>query len=107
MKIYKILITKSAQKDIENIFDYIAFSLLSYDSAKKQINKIEKAICSLKTMPNRYKLFDEEPERSYGLHRMIVSNYMICFIVDDSKVTITNVLYARSNVHFHLLKSFK
>ena len=107
MKTYKIVITKSAQKDIENIFDYIAYSLLSFDSAKKQLNKIEKAIYSLKTMPNRYKLFEEEPEKSYGLHRMIVSNYMICFIVDNNKVTVTNVLYTGSNVHFHLLKSFK
>ena len=81
--------------------------MLSYDSAKKQINKIEKSYLFFKTIPNKYKLLDEELERLYGLHRMIVSNYMICFIVDDNKVTITNVLYVRSNVHFRLLKSFK
>ena len=34
---------KISTKNIENIFDYIAFSLLPYDSAKKQINKIEKS----------------------------------------------------------------
>ena len=42
MKIYKTLITKSAQKDIENIFDYIAFSLLFTIVLKNKSTKLKK-----------------------------------------------------------------
>ncbi len=66
MKKYKILLTKSAKMDIENIFDYIAYKLLTIDTTRKQCEQIEKAIFSLETMPNRYKLFDDEPEHSYA-----------------------------------------
>ena len=33
---------------------------------------------------------------------MVIDNYLICYIVDLDKVTVTDVLYGASNVHARL-----
>ncbi len=33
---------------------------------------------------------------------MVIDNYLICYIVDPDKVTVTDVLYGASNVHARL-----
>lgn len=33
---------------------------------------------------------------------MIVDNYMVCYIVDEETVTITDVLYGASDIHNRL-----
>ncbi len=35
---------------------------------------------------------------------MIVGNYLICFIVNQGKVTVANVLHNGSDIHYHLSK---
>ena len=33
---------------------------------------------------------------------MVIDNYLVCYIVDPDKVTVTDVLYGASNVHARL-----
>ena len=39
-----------------------------------------------------------------GLHRIIVDNYVVCYVVDSWVVTVTNVLYGASDIHAKLEK---
>jgi len=44
MKTYDVLLTEQAEKDLNEIFEYIAFTLEEFENAKRQIARIQKAI---------------------------------------------------------------
>ena len=102
MELYSVNITDTALADMESIYNYIAEILLAPESAIRQYNRIAEAILSLNTFPQRYPLFDLEPEHSWNIRKMVVDNYLVCYIVDSDKVTVTDVLYGASNVHNRL-----
>ena len=60
---YQIFYTDSAKQDLKNIYRYICDSLVEPEIAEKLTDKIMKSIRSLDEMPQRYRLFDEEPWR--------------------------------------------
>jgi len=102
MKKYTVNITDEALADMEALYNYIAFKLLAPGNAIGQYNRIADAILSLDEYPNRFELFESEPEHSWGMHKMVVDNYLVCYIVDDDTVTVTDVLYGASDVHYRL-----
>ena len=102
MEIYSVNISDGALADMESIYDYMAETLLAPESALRQYNRIANAILSLDTLPERYPFFDWEPEHSWGMRKMVVDNYIVCYIVDPGKVTVTDVLYGEANVHNRL-----
>lgn len=102
MKKYKVNITEEALSDMERIYEYIACELLAPENAVGQYNRIAEAILTLDCFPERFALFDIEPEHSWGMRRMVVDNYLVCYIVNSYTVTITDVLYGASNVHVKL-----
>lgn len=64
---YKVMYTAGAKKDLRNIFRYISEELLASENAAGQTERIMTAIRKLDTMPNRNRLYEEEPWRSKGL----------------------------------------
>ena len=102
MEKYEVNITDEALGDMEKIYEYIAFELLSPENAMGQYNRIADAILTLDSLPDRFALFESEPEHSWGMRRMVVDNYLVCYIVDPGIVTVTDVLYGASNVHVRL-----
>lgn len=102
MEKYEVNITDEALDDMEKIYEYIAFELLSPENAMGQYNRIADAILTLDSLPDRFALFESEPEHSWGMRRMVVDNYLVCYIVDPGIVTVTDVLYGASNVHVRL-----
>ena len=102
MEMYEVNITDEALDDMEKIYEYIAFKLLSPENAMGQYNRIADAILTLDSLPDRFALFESEPEHSWGMRRMVVDNYLVCYIVDPGIVTVTDVLYGASNVHVRL-----
>ena len=102
MEMYEVNITDEALDDMEKIYEYIAFELLSPENAIGQYNRIADAILTLDSLPDRFALFESEPEHSWGMRRMVVDNYLVCYIVDPGIVTVTDVLYGASNVHVRL-----
>ena len=95
-------ITQTALGDMEGIYDYIANVLLAPENAMGQYNRIADAILTLESNPERCPVFEVEPERSWRMRRMVMDNYLVCYIVDPDKVTVTDVLYGVSNVHARL-----
>lgn len=96
---YEVKITDNALSDMEKIYNYIATDLLSSANAIGQYNRIADAILSLEVFPKRYPLFETEPEHSRNLRKMSVDNYLVCYIADETSVTVTNVLYGASDIH--------
>lgn len=102
MKHYKVEITKSALQDMEDIYNYIAEELLSPENAMGQYNRIADAILSLDIFPEKYRVFEAEPENSKVIRRMVVDNYSVFYVIDENKVVVTNVLYSASDIEARL-----
>ena len=61
---YEIKITDEALADMELIYEYIAYELLAPETAMEQYNRIADAILSLDSFPDKFALFEMEPEHS-------------------------------------------
>ena len=51
--IYEIKLSEQADKDLREIFEYIAFDLQSPENASGQLDRLEEHILKLHTMPER------------------------------------------------------
>ena len=102
MKKYNVVITASSLKDMEDLYNYIAYELYSPDSAKKLYFKIANAIQSLELFAERYRVFSNED--GYSTRRMLVDNYSVFYIIKDSSVIITSVLYRSRDINEILKK---
>jgi len=92
---WKVNYTDDAERDLQDIFDYIFLVLLEPGIAAKQTNRIMAEADSLAHMPLRYHLYDKEPWRSRGLRVLPVDNYLIFYRSDESRnvVTIVRIMY--------------
>lgn len=102
--IYEVEVSRQADSDLRGIFEYIAFELQSPKNASGQLDRLEKQILSLNTMPERYRRYEKEPWKSRGLRILPVDNYVVLYIPDRDKkiVTILRVMYARRNIDHQL-----
>ena len=88
---YTIEITEEALADMEQLYQYIAEVLLSPENAISQYNRIADAILTLDELPERCPIINTEPEHSRGIRRMLVDNYSVFYIIEETRVIITDV----------------
>lgn len=93
--IFDVQISEQADKDLREIFEYIAFELLSPENAARQLTRLEEAISSLDHIPEKFRRYEREPWRSRGLRIFPVDNYLVFYIpdVETNIVTVIRVLY--------------
>ncbi len=92
---FKVITTDQADADLRDIYQYIAFDLLSPENASGQLSRLEEQILSLETFPERCRKYEKEPWRSRGLRIMPVDNYLVFYIPnqDSATVTVLRVMY--------------
>ena len=73
---YKVVIEETAENDLLGILNYIKNTLREPNIAMKIYGSIKKVILSLKQMPFRYALLNEEPYRSMGVRQIPIENYI-------------------------------
>ncbi len=97
MNKYFVEITDAAQSDLKEIVSYISIELKNPTSAKRMLINFKDNIFSLEKMPKKHNFVNDEVLSSRGIRRFLVDNYMIFYVVDESKnkVTIIRVLYSR------------
>lgn len=97
---YAIKLSLEAADDINGIYEYIAVSLGEKDIAVNMINLIEKNILSLDEMPGRYRLYENEPWKSRGVHIMAVKKYLVFYTVDNGSQTVNvfRVIYGSRDI---------
>ena len=98
--IYEVEVSEQADRDLREIFEYIAFDLQSPENAIGQLDRLEEQILSLDAMPKRYRKYEKEPWKSRGLRVLPVDNYVILYIPNSDKkvVTILRVMYAGRDI---------
>ena len=98
--IFDVKLSKQADSDLRDIYEYIAFELQAPENATGQMNRIEKMILSLEEMPERFRRYEKEPWHSQGVRIVPVDNHLVVYIPDleMQRVTVIRVLYGRRNV---------
>ena len=96
MDLYEIIITPDAAEDLKELRDYIAYELLSPETALKYIRILRKEISALGFMPGRTAPVQEEPWHTYGVRRILAKNFFIYYRIDETekRVYILNIIYA-------------
>ena len=101
---YEVRLTTQAENDLRGIFEYIAFDLQSVQNAAGQLDRLEQGIASLGQMPERFRVYENEPWRSRNLRIMPVDNYLVFYIPNHEEqiVHIMRVMYGGRDVNRQL-----
>ena len=96
---YDIHITSVAERDLNRAADYIEFVLKNPKAADDLLNEAEKQINSLSDFPEKFRLVDDPVLASWGIHFVIVKNYLVFYTIDLKKklVIVLRFLYQKSN----------
>ena len=64
---YEVETTDQAETDLREIYEYIAFELLSPDNASGQLVRLEAHIEGLGEFPEKFRRYDKEPWHGRGM----------------------------------------
>ena len=93
METYKVKIYPSAQRDLQEIVDYL--NTLSAEAASRCYDRIVSDIASLSSMPFRCPAPRDLSLAAKGYRYMNVENYLVFYIVSGDSVQIHRILYAK------------
>ena len=96
---YKIVFTENAEIELDGIYEYISKTLLSENSAKKLMDKIEEKVLRLEIFAESGSIANGYIINDIQYRKLIVDNYILLYHIDESKkqVNIIHVFYGRRN----------
>ena len=96
--LYKILVTKSSESDLDSVLLYISGTLKNRSAAGSLLKKVKDNITMLDSSPLAFPVYPHISKVSYRFIR--VGNYLIFYHVDESKkiVCIDRLLYSARNI---------
>ncbi len=97
---YFVELTRQAETDLRDLFDYVAVVLQSPQSAENLLARLENKILSLEHMPERHHRYRAEPWYSRGLRVMVVDPYYVFYIPRPNQqiVSIIRVIYGARDI---------
>ena len=103
---YEVTLTPEANRDLREIYRYIAVGLQSVQNASGLLDRLEESILRLDEMPERFRVYEREPWRSRNLRVMPVDHYLVFYIPDNQlkTVTVIRVMYGRRDIDAQLGK---
>ena len=90
-KRYKVNLTRLAQKDLEQIYYYIAAD--SINNATNFVLELEKKIYSLDTFPERHPLIAENEFFATDYRHLIYKKYRVIYRISEKAVFILRVIH--------------
>ena len=96
----KVEYTLTARQDLRDIYEYIAFTLLSPDAARNVADRIMAAARTLEYMPERNPLYKEEPWRSQGVHFIPVRSCLVFYTISakTDTVSVARIMYGARDI---------
>ena len=97
---YHVLISPQAYRDLDELYDYIKNTLFAEKAAENLVDRIEKAIISLETMPYRGAERMVGRFAYQGYRQLFVNNFTIIYRIEESAsaVIIITIRYSRRNI---------
>ncbi len=96
---YKIVISKEAAEDIDDIVFYMVSELSNPSAAKAFLDDVEKSYHNIIEKPAMYGLCNDYRLRNDGYRKIVIKNYLILYRIneDDKTVIIVRVVYGGRN----------
>jgi len=101
---WEVYYSPEADRDLDNIFDYISDVLIEPVTAERFVERLMKAAESLDYMPFRHRIYDEEPWKSQGVRVFNIDKYMIFYKPDElhKTVKIISIMNGTVDITKHL-----
>jgi len=96
--IYRVKLAEQARQDLRDIYEYVAFTLLEPGIARNLKNRIVDGLNSLREMPYRFPIYQEEPWRSRELRRLNIGNYSGFYLVSEKTVQVVRIIYGGRDI---------
>ena len=99
-KKYKIEYLPAADRDLAEIFTYIAVDLAAPQAAVNLLKKMERAVKSLSTFPYAHSVYQSAELRTapFEFRALVVVSYLVFYYVTENTVTIARVVYGRRDM---------
>ena len=96
MKKYEVKLSEGALSRLDALYDYIANKLEAPETAQAQTERIEDAVLTLETLPERCRVLFSR--HGHELRRLMVDNYSIFYYIKGTDVIVTDILYSKSDI---------
>ena len=105
----KVVYTNTAKFDLQEIYEYIAYTLMEQNTAKVLSEKITQEIRALEFMPERHPPYQEEPWRSQGVRFLRVKTYLAFYTVDPNTdtVSVARIMYGSRDLSHQLEETYE
>ena len=102
---YEVVVSPEAEADLDRIVRYIAIDLGNPSAATAFVDKVEKRLADLETMPGKFSFCKDDFLRAMGYHRVHVGNYLLIYRIDESarRVFIVHVYHTLQDYESDLL----
>lgn len=96
---YKVVETELAVQDLNEILEYIAFSLANPTAASAFADEVEKCYADLERMPLMYERCQDAQLRALGYRKAVIKNYLLIYKVNETEknVYILRFFYGGQN----------
>ena len=84
---YRIQLSDKSERDIRDIYEYISNTLLAPLNAVTVFNRITEAILSLRTMPERHKIY-KTGSNGEKIRFLVSGNHIIYYWTDHSALQV-------------------
>lgn len=97
---YKVKVNPRAIRDLDLIYEYIANEKSAPENAKKQVDRIKKAILNLDTFPQSHQERNEGRYAGKGYRQLLIDNYIAIFRIDEpcKNVYVVTIQYQGRNL---------
>jgi mRNA-degrading endonuclease RelE of RelBE toxin-antitoxin system len=96
---YRIEITDSANKNLNDILHYMIYDLGTIQVARRFIGEVEENYKKVADNPFMYEVSRDAYLKSKGYHRIVIGNYVILYLIDNPNkvVNICGFFYCRQD----------
>ena len=85
MEKYKVMLTRRAVRDLDDIFSYIAYEKQSPENAKGQTDRIRHALQSLDTFPQSHQERQVGRYANQGYRQLLTDDYIAIYRINEEQ----------------------
>ncbi len=96
---YKVIITPTAYREINRIYEYISEELYAVGAAKDLMKEVEEEVQKLKYYPKIHIELKKSDELKRNYRKIVIKNYIILYTIDEEEnvVFIAHMYYNGRN----------
>lgn len=85
---YNVLVTDSADQELDEILSYLTIQLQNPSAAMAFVDEVQSVYESLEHMPYMYELAHDARLHLMGYHKVVIKNYIMLYRVDEDLQTV-------------------